>query len=348
MTGELVSAVNQMQLVNKLTPSYLQTFSAQITGAALIIADCNLPQEAINWLAGLPYRPALFFDGVSMEKINRLRPCLDQIDGLKCNRLEAAALLDCSVQTAPDQLVTELLKHGIDTVLLSLGADGVQVGRAGQQTHFPLPESPQNIASVAGAGDALLAGFLTVSNTGPVFQQPCKSWPACRSVEFNLHRCCPSRYRQPVRRPKRNSLELMVPSLPLKYSLEVSNALTAGQPVVALESTIIAHGLPYPENIETAQLLEQTIRSKGAVPATIAVIEGMATVGLSAEELARIADPKTDILKLSRRDLPFAFSQNRTGATTVATTMLIAATARNSCFCDRRHWRRASWRRDKF
>ena len=119
----------------------------------------------------------------------------------------------------------------------------------------------------------------------------------------------------------------MVPSLPLKYSLEVSNALTAGQPVVALESTIIAHGLPYPENIETAQLLEQTIRSKGAVPATIAVIEGMATVGLSAAELARIADPKTDILKLSRRDLPFAFSQNRTGATTVATTMLIAAAA---------------------
>ena len=119
----------------------------------------------------------------------------------------------------------------------------------------------------------------------------------------------------------------MAPSLPLKYSLEVSDALTAGQPVVALESTIIAHGLPYPENMETAQLLEQTIRSKGAVPATIAVIEGVATAGLSKEELALIADPKTDILKLSRRDLPFAFSQNRTGATTVATTMLIAAAA---------------------
>ena len=119
----------------------------------------------------------------------------------------------------------------------------------------------------------------------------------------------------------------MTPSLPLRCSPEVADALTAGQPVVALESTIIAHGLPHPENTETAQLLEQTIRNKGAVPATIAVIEGMATVGLSETELDHIADPKTEILKLSRRDLPFAFSQNRTGATTVATTMLIAADA---------------------
>ena len=119
----------------------------------------------------------------------------------------------------------------------------------------------------------------------------------------------------------------MTPSLPLKYSPEVASALAASQPVVALESTIIAHGLPYPENTETAKLLEQTIRDRGAVPATIAVLDGVATAGLSAAELAHIADPETDILKLSRRDLPFALSQNRTGATTVATTMLIAAAA---------------------
>lgn len=119
----------------------------------------------------------------------------------------------------------------------------------------------------------------------------------------------------------------MTPSLPLKCSLEVADALAAGQPVVALESTIIAHGLPHPENAETAQLLEQIIRDRGAVPATIAVLEGVATAGLNAAELAHITNPKTEILKLSRRDLPFAFSQNRTGATTVATTMLIAAAA---------------------
>ena len=119
----------------------------------------------------------------------------------------------------------------------------------------------------------------------------------------------------------------MAPSIPLKFSPEVADALAASQPVVALESTIIAHGLPHPENAETAQFLEQAIRERGAVPATIAVLDGLATVGLNAAELAHIANPGIEILKLSRRDLPFAFSQNRTGATTVATTMLIAAAA---------------------
>ena len=160
MTGELISAVNQMQLVNKLTPSYLQLFETQITGAALIIADCNLPPDTLYWLADLPDRPTLFFDGVSIEKIARLEPCLDRVDGLKCNRLEAAALLKCHVQATPDQLVAGLHQRGVHTVLLSLGSEGVQLGRAGQQTHFPLLAPPQTIASVAGAGDALLAGFL--------------------------------------------------------------------------------------------------------------------------------------------------------------------------------------------
>ena len=160
MKGELVSAVNQMRLVNKLTPSYLQHFETQITGATLIIADCNLPPDTIYWLAVLPDRPTLFFDGVSMEKITRLQSCLDQIDGLKCNRLEAAALLNCSVRATPNQLVADLHQRGVDIVLLSLGSEGVQLGRAGQQLHFPLLEPPQTIASVAGAGDALLAGFL--------------------------------------------------------------------------------------------------------------------------------------------------------------------------------------------
>lgn len=158
--GELVSAVNQMRLVNKLTPSYLQRFETQITGATMITADCNLPPDTIHWLAVLPDRPTLFFDGVSMEKITRLQSCLDRIDGLKCNRLEAAALLNCSVRATPYQLVANLHQRGVDVVLLSLGSEGVQLGRAGQQLHFPLLEPPKTIASVAGAGDALLAGFL--------------------------------------------------------------------------------------------------------------------------------------------------------------------------------------------
>lgn len=159
-TGELINAVNQMQLVNQLTPTYLQPFEQQISKSALIIADCNLPPETIHWLADLPNRPSLFVDGVSMKKITRLKPFLGQIDGLKCNRQEAAALLEHVVQTPPDQLVDSLHQRGIETVLLSLGAEGLYLGRFGQQTYFPLPAPPQTIASVAGAGDALLAGFL--------------------------------------------------------------------------------------------------------------------------------------------------------------------------------------------
>lgn len=116
-------------------------------------------------------------------------------------------------------------------------------------------------------------------------------------------------------------------TLDVSLSEEVADALATKKPVVALESTIISHGLPYPENLETARDLEQTIRNRGAVPATIAVIDGVAKAGLTDDELTLLSTPTSEILKLSRRDLPFAFSQNRNGATTVAATMVIAAAA---------------------
>lgn len=124
----------------------------------------------------------------------------------------------------------------------------------------------------------------------------------------------------------------MIKSLRINLSPDVKTALNNKQPVVALESTIISHGLPYPENLETALELEQTIRDKGAVPATIAVINGIATAGLTEKELAILSSPDEDILKLSRRDLPYAFSKKCHGATTVASTMLIAAAAGISVF----------------
>lgn len=116
-------------------------------------------------------------------------------------------------------------------------------------------------------------------------------------------------------------------TLNVALSEEVADALATKKPVVALESTIISHGLPYPGNLETARDLEQTIRTRGAVPATIAVIDGVAKAGLTEDELTLLSIPTSEILKLSRRDLPFAFSKNRNGATTVAATMVIAAAA---------------------
>ncbi len=110
----------------------------------------------------------------------------------------------------------------------------------------------------------------------------------------------------------------------LDVSPEVKAALDAGRPVVALESTIISHGMPYPKNVETALLVEQTIRENGAVPATIAVIGGRLKAGLSHEEIEYLGKTGRFVTKASRRDLPALVARKADGATTVATTMIIA------------------------
>ena len=110
-------------------------------------------------------------------------------------------------------------------------------------------------------------------------------------------------------------------------SPEVSAALSAGHPVVALESTIIAHGMAYPANVETALAVEQVVREHGAVPATIAVIGGKLKAGLSREEIERFGREGPGIMKVSVRDLPFVAGRGLDGATTVAATIRIAAMA---------------------
>ena len=112
----------------------------------------------------------------------------------------------------------------------------------------------------------------------------------------------------------------------LEIHPEVAEALANNKPVVALESTIISHGMPYPQNVETARKVEDIIREKGAVPATIGIINGKLKVGLSDQEM-EIMGTAPDILKVSRRDLPFVVARNVHGATTVASTMIIAAMA---------------------
>ncbi len=109
----------------------------------------------------------------------------------------------------------------------------------------------------------------------------------------------------------------------IEYSAEVSAARAAGRPIVALESTIISHGMPYPQNVQTAAEVEAIIRDHGAVPATIAVLGGKIRIGLSAAELDLLGQ-SPDAMKVSRRDLPFALSSGRIGATTVAATMICA------------------------
>lgn len=110
---------------------------------------------------------------------------------------------------------------------------------------------------------------------------------------------------------------------PLVFSADVAEARRAGKPLVALESTIITHGMPYPGNLQMAESVEAIIRSEGAVPATIAVIDGTVHVGLDRPMLEALAQTK-GAMKLSRADLAFAVAEGRTGATTVAATMIAA------------------------
>jgi pseudouridylate synthase len=112
-------------------------------------------------------------------------------------------------------------------------------------------------------------------------------------------------------------------TLPLTYSAEVAKARTSGAPIVALESTIITHGMPYPQNLEVARQVEDDIRAAGAVPATIAVMEGTLHIGLDPEQLTSLAQAK-GVAKLSRADMAVCIATGGTGATTVAATMIAA------------------------
>ena len=118
----------------------------------------------------------------------------------------------------------------------------------------------------------------------------------------------------------------------LDVAPEVQEALKAGKPVVALESTIISHGMPYPQNVETALNVEKIIREGGAVPATIAIIGGRLKAGLTPEEIDYLGKTGAGVTKASRRDLPILVAEGRDGATTVTTTMMIAAMAGISVF----------------
>ena len=112
----------------------------------------------------------------------------------------------------------------------------------------------------------------------------------------------------------------------IDFSPAVRTAKSEGRPLVALESTIIAHGMPYPQNVETARILEAIIREEGAEPATLALIEGRIKVGLD-EETLDLLGQSPEVMKASRRDVAFAISQGRSAATTVATTMILAQMA---------------------
>ena len=113
----------------------------------------------------------------------------------------------------------------------------------------------------------------------------------------------------------------------IKVAEEVKRALAEGKAVVALESTIISHGMPYPQNVETALRVEEEVKKNGAVPATIAIIDGVPTVGCNREEIEKLGKAGLTVTKVSRRDIPIVIAKGLNGATTVASTMILAEKA---------------------
>ena len=118
----------------------------------------------------------------------------------------------------------------------------------------------------------------------------------------------------------------------LDVNPSVKSAIDNGEPIVALESTIICHGMPYPKNLETALHVEKTVKQNGATPATVAILDGRLKAGISEDEMHFLAKQGDKINKVSRRDIPFSIARQNHGATTVAATMIIASLAKISVF----------------
>ena len=118
----------------------------------------------------------------------------------------------------------------------------------------------------------------------------------------------------------------------LDVNPSVKSAIDNGEPVVALESTIICHGMPYPKNLETALNVEKTVKQNGATPATVAILDGRLKAGISEDEMHFLAKQGDKINKVSRRDIPLSIARQNHGATTVAATMIIASLAKISVF----------------
>ena len=117
------------------------------------------------------------------------------------------------------------------------------------------------------------------------------------------------------------------PDTYLDINTVVADALASSSAVVALESTIISHGMPYPQNVETALRVEQEVREHGAIPATMAIMDGLLKVGLTEDEIEKLGKAGQSVIKTSRRDIPFVVANKKMGATTVAATMILAAQA---------------------
>src|SRR4051794_35325769 len=189
-------------------------------------------------------------------------------------------------------------------------------------TSTPTGTPPRGSASTSGSpGASSSPSASSACTTSGARRRPAST----RSANASMVTTLPVRAPRQARSAGRWAPSLACPAM-ITVAPEVAEALDAGQPVVALESTIVSHGLPRPDNVDIARRIEQAVRDGGAVPATIALVDGEVRVGLDDEALEAIAT-RDDVVKCSARDLPIAAARGATGATTVAATAHLAAEA---------------------
>ncbi|EOX1885676.1 pseudouridine kinase [Escherichia coli] len=307
-TGEMLVAINDMNISNAITAEYLAQHREFIQRAKVIVADCNISEEALAWILDNAANVPVFVDPVSAWKCIKVRDRLNQIHTLKPNRLEAETLSGIALSGRDDvaKVAAWFHQHGLNRLVLSMGGDGVYYSDISGENGWSAPIKT-NVIYVTGAGDATMAGLASCWVDGMPFAESVRFAQGCSSMALACEYT--------------NNPEL------LQISAEVQDALKNKKPVVALESTIISHGMPFPQNAQTAIEVEETIRKQGAVPATIAIIGGVMKVGLSKEEIELLGREGHNVTKVSRRDLPFVVAAGKNGATTVASTMIIAALA---------------------
>lgn len=298
-TGEMLVAINDMNISNAITAEYLAQHREFIQRAKVIVADCNISEEALAWILDNAANVPVFVDPVSAWKCVKVRDRLNQIHTLKPNRLEAETLSGIALSGRDDvaKVAAWFHQHGLNRLVLSMGGDGVYYSDISGENGWSAPIKT-NVINVTGAGDAMMAGLASCWVDGMPFAEYVRFAQGCSSMALSC---------EYTNNP----------------DLSIANVIS----LVALESTIISHGMPFPQNAQTAIEVEETIRKQGAVPATIAIIGGVMKVGLSKEEIELLGREGHNVTKVSRRDLPFVVAAGKNGATTVASTMIIAALA---------------------
>ncbi len=337
--GDMALALSDMRALDRLTPAALESRRHILDVAELVVADTNLPPESLVWLAEHVSAP-IVLDTVSVAKAPRAEAIFAHVHTLKATGLEAGTLLGVEVRNRDhaEEAARELVARGIGRAIVTTGAFGAAWADGSGSGHMPAP-AVDEVRNATGAGDAFAAG---------VAYATLQAWDVQRAVAFGLA-CATIALESELTVSESMSIETgdrarrghgLVSAADSSaarrvgspgsfvISDEVARALRDGAPVVALESTIISHGFPYPANLECALRAEEIVREGGAVPATIAILGGSVTVGLDAAQIEHLAKAGPErVSKASRRDIATLVARGEDGATTVAGTLVIAARA---------------------